>query len=153
MAEKKRSFEESMARLEEIVTQLEKGEAPLEESLKLFEEGTGLVRLCDGNYHGWRAWGEGVLPMQRYLHALDAMGYRGDISLRLPGERYLAQKIYPVFCRRLGGPALSEYLYLFAAVGAFDVAHVLNDAEDGDIHLFRHAQRFFHDHRDQFLRR
>ena len=95
MAEKKRSFEESMARLEEIVTQLEKGEAPLEESLKLFEEGTGLVRLCDGNYHGWRAWGEGVLPMQRYLHALDAMGYRGDISLRLPGERYLAQPAYP----------------------------------------------------------
>ena len=33
--------------------------------------------------------------MQRYLHALDAMGYRGDISLRLPGERYLAQPAYP----------------------------------------------------------
>ena len=46
MAEKKRSFEESMARLEEIVTQLEKGEAPLEESLKLFEEGTKLTAYC-----------------------------------------------------------------------------------------------------------
>ena len=60
-----------------------------------FRDKIGLVRLCDGNYHGWRAWGEGVLPMQRYLHALDAMGYRGDISLRLPGERYLAQPAYP----------------------------------------------------------
>ena len=48
MAEKKRSFEESMARLEEIVTQLEKGEAPLEESLKLFEEGTSLMKQCSG---------------------------------------------------------------------------------------------------------
>ena len=48
MAEKKRSFEENMARLEEIVTQLEKGEAPLEESLKLFEEGTSLMKQCSG---------------------------------------------------------------------------------------------------------
>ena len=48
MAEKKRSFEESMARLEKIVTQLEKGEAPLEESLKLFEEGTSLMKQCSG---------------------------------------------------------------------------------------------------------
>ena len=35
-----------MKRLEEIVALLEKGEAPLEESLSLFEEGTGLVRAC-----------------------------------------------------------------------------------------------------------
>ena len=33
MAEKKKTFEQAMIRLEEIVTQLEKGEAPLEESL------------------------------------------------------------------------------------------------------------------------
>lgn len=45
MAEKK-SFEASMTRLEEIVTLLEKGEAPLEESLHLFEEGAALVRTC-----------------------------------------------------------------------------------------------------------
>ena len=43
MAEKKKTFEQAMIRLEEIVTQLEKGEAPLEESLKLFEEGMTLM--------------------------------------------------------------------------------------------------------------
>ena len=37
-------------------------------------EHTGLVRLCDGNYHGWRAWGEGVLPMERYRAELEAAG-------------------------------------------------------------------------------
>lgn len=46
MAEKKRSFEQNMLRLEEIVSLLERGEAPLEESLKLFEEGTGLMKQC-----------------------------------------------------------------------------------------------------------
>ena len=35
MAEKKKTFEQAMTRLEEIVALLEKGEAPLEESLKL----------------------------------------------------------------------------------------------------------------------
>lgn len=46
MAEKKKTFEQAMARLEEIVTLLERGEAPLEESLKLFEEGTTLMKQC-----------------------------------------------------------------------------------------------------------
>ena len=46
MAGKKPSFEQAVSRLEEIVTALERGEAPLEESLALFEEGTGLMRTC-----------------------------------------------------------------------------------------------------------
>lgn len=46
MAGKKQSFEQSMSRLEEIVSLLEKGEAPLEDALKLFEEGTGLMKQC-----------------------------------------------------------------------------------------------------------
>jgi len=46
MAGKKLNFEQSMARLEEIVGLLERGEAPLEESLALFEEGTKLMRSC-----------------------------------------------------------------------------------------------------------
>ena len=46
MAEKKLSFEHAMTRLEEIVSVLEKGEAPLEESLTLFEEGSKLLRQC-----------------------------------------------------------------------------------------------------------
>ena len=46
MNEKNATFEQNMARLEQIVRSLERGDAPLEESLKLFEEGTGLVRAC-----------------------------------------------------------------------------------------------------------
>lgn len=42
----KLSFEKSMERLEQIVRAMERGDAPLEESLKLFQEGTELVRSC-----------------------------------------------------------------------------------------------------------
>ena len=46
MAETSKSFDASMERLETIVRQLEQGNAPLEESLKLFQEGTALVQSC-----------------------------------------------------------------------------------------------------------
>ncbi len=47
MAQKKeKSFEEDIARLEEIVGLLEKGDAKLADSLSLFEEGTKLVEKC-----------------------------------------------------------------------------------------------------------
>ena len=46
MNENNATFEQNMARLEQIVRTLQRGDAPLEESLKLFEEGTGLVRSC-----------------------------------------------------------------------------------------------------------
>lgn len=42
----KKSFEENITRLEEIVGALEKGDAQLADSLKLFEEGTKLVTEC-----------------------------------------------------------------------------------------------------------
>ena len=42
------SFEQSLARLDEIVKQLESGTAPLEQSMKLYEEGIALVRFCNG---------------------------------------------------------------------------------------------------------
>jgi exodeoxyribonuclease VII small subunit len=45
MAEKK--FEAALARLAEIVQELEKGDIPLEQSLKLFEEGIKLSRICN----------------------------------------------------------------------------------------------------------
>ena len=44
--EQSQSFEQSMARLEQIVRAMERGDVPLEESLKLFEEGTGLMKQC-----------------------------------------------------------------------------------------------------------
>lgn len=47
MPKKEVSFEKAMERLEEIVVALESGEYPLEESLKIFEEGVKLVKLCN----------------------------------------------------------------------------------------------------------
>ena len=40
------SFEESLKRLEKIVEQMERGDLPLEDSIKLFEEGTRLSAEC-----------------------------------------------------------------------------------------------------------
>jgi len=45
MAEK--NFEAALAKLEDIVKKLETGDLPLEQSLKLFEEGVKLSRLCN----------------------------------------------------------------------------------------------------------
>lgn len=45
--EEKKTFEEAMSRLDAIVRQLERGDAPLQESLALFQEGAGLVRACE----------------------------------------------------------------------------------------------------------
>lgn len=47
MADKELTFEESLARLEEIVEQLEDGKLPLNESLVLYEEGIKLSRECN----------------------------------------------------------------------------------------------------------
>ena len=42
----KKTYEDSVKRLEDIVSALERGDASLDESLKLFEEGTKLVSSC-----------------------------------------------------------------------------------------------------------
>lgn len=47
MSEQSKSFEQSIDRLDAIVCSLEQGNVPLEEALKLFQEGTGLVKSCD----------------------------------------------------------------------------------------------------------
>lgn len=46
MNQKNKTFEENMQRLEQIVRAMERGDVALEESLKLFQEGTDLVRSC-----------------------------------------------------------------------------------------------------------
>lgn len=43
---KSQSFEADLNRLEEIVKRLEDGSVPLEESMKLFQEGTQLAASC-----------------------------------------------------------------------------------------------------------
>lgn len=46
MNQKNKTFEDNMQRLEQIVRAMERGDVPLEESLKLFQEGTKLVECC-----------------------------------------------------------------------------------------------------------
>lgn len=46
MSQKEQTFEEKIARLEQIVRSMERGDVALEESLKLFQEGTELVKSC-----------------------------------------------------------------------------------------------------------
>lgn len=46
MAAKKMTFEQQVARLEEIVSALEQGDVQLADSLALFEEGTKLITAC-----------------------------------------------------------------------------------------------------------
>ena len=46
MNQKNKTFEENMGRLEQIVRAMERGDVALEESLKLFQEGTELIRSC-----------------------------------------------------------------------------------------------------------
>ena len=68
MSEKKVSFEANMQRLEQIVRAMERGDVALDESLKLFQEGTELVRSCGKlldeaelqvkmkDLHEWTVW-------------------------------------------------------------------------------------------------
>ena len=46
MNQQNKTFEDNMRRLEQIVRAMERGDVALEESLKLFQEGTELVRSC-----------------------------------------------------------------------------------------------------------
>jgi exodeoxyribonuclease VII small subunit len=41
------SFEDALKRLEEIVRKLERGEAPLDQSIELYQEGDKLKRHCE----------------------------------------------------------------------------------------------------------
>lgn len=47
MSDQSKTFEASMARLEEIVRQMERGDASLEDALRLFQEGTALAQQCN----------------------------------------------------------------------------------------------------------
>ena len=46
MNEENKTVEQNLRRLEEIVRAMERGDVALEESLRLFQEGTELVRSC-----------------------------------------------------------------------------------------------------------
>jgi exodeoxyribonuclease VII small subunit len=46
--DKEISFEEAMVMLEDIVQQLESGDAPLEKAIELFQDGMKMAHLCSG---------------------------------------------------------------------------------------------------------
>jgi len=64
MEAKEIDFEASLKRLEKVVEQLEKGEAPLEESIRLFQEGMQLVQSCSKKL----AWAEQQVEMLLEKH-------------------------------------------------------------------------------------
>ncbi len=46
MAEKTATFEDNLRRLEDVVGKLEQGELPLDDAIKLYQEGMRLSKLC-----------------------------------------------------------------------------------------------------------
>ena len=69
------TFEEALVALEKVVERLEKGELPLEESLKLYEEGIHLSRLCHGKLEEAEGKIEMLLKDAKGEPALDGQGH------------------------------------------------------------------------------
>ena len=65
MNQENKTFEENLQRLEQIVRAMERGDVPLEESLKLFREGTELVKNCS------KMLDEAQLQVQKVMTAPD----------------------------------------------------------------------------------
>lgn len=72
MNKENKTFEQSMARLEQIVRAMERGDVALEESLKLFQEGTELVRNCG------KLLDEAELQVKRIMTAPDGSPVEED---------------------------------------------------------------------------
>ena len=62
MAGKEKTFEESMERLEKIVSDLESNDKPLDETIALFEEGLKLVKNCDEKLKTYEQYIQDNLP-------------------------------------------------------------------------------------------
>lgn len=71
------TFEASMARLEQIVRAMERGDVALEESLKLFQEGTELVRSCQ------KLLDEAQLQVKKIMTASDGSPVEEDFPYEL----------------------------------------------------------------------
>ena len=74
MNQQNKTFEESMGRLEQIVRAMEQGNVPLEESLKLFQEGTELVRNCG------KLLDDAQLQIQKVMTAADGTPAMEDVD-------------------------------------------------------------------------
>jgi len=67
-------FEDNMKRLEQIVRAMERGDVPLEESLKLFNEGTQLVSSCS------KLLDEAELQVRKIATAVDGSPVEEDFA-------------------------------------------------------------------------
>ena len=74
MNQENQTFEASMARLEQIVRSMERGDVALEESLKLFQEGTELVRSCS------KLLDEAQLQVKKIMTAPDGSPVEEDFA-------------------------------------------------------------------------
>ena len=74
MNEKNMTFEASMQRLEQIVRFMVRGDAQLDESLKLFQEGTELVRACE------KMLSDAQLQIQKVMTAPDGSPVMEDFQ-------------------------------------------------------------------------
>ena len=73
MSEEKKSFEEKLQDVQEIISRIEEGKLPLEDSVKQFEEGMKTLSALD----------EELKDMNRRLTVLQ---YGGEQPLNAPGE-------------------------------------------------------------------
>ncbi len=80
------TFEQALARLEEIVQKLEKGDLPLEDSLGLYEEGIRLSKLCHGKLEEAEGRIELLLKDSRGEVLVDASGKPKTKPLAPPAE-------------------------------------------------------------------
>ena len=77
MTKKNPTFEENIHRLEQIVHAMEGGDVSLEESLKLFQEGTELVRTCQ------KLLEEAELQVKKITVAADGTPVEEDFDVEL----------------------------------------------------------------------
>lgn len=74
MNERNATFETNMQRLEQIVRAMERGDVALEESLKLFQEGTELVKNCS------KLLDEAELQVKKVMTAADGTPVLEEMS-------------------------------------------------------------------------
>ena len=78
MTSKKKNFEKTLARLEEIAEQLEAGELSLEESLKIFREGIELSRWCSQMLNQTEAEIKKLVKLEGKKFRLETLDLRGE---------------------------------------------------------------------------
>ena len=78
----KKSFEAALARLEEITRELEEGDLSLDKSLKIFDEGVKMARLCNEQLDEARAKVELLLERNGEIETVPFVEEeRGDTDL------------------------------------------------------------------------